>query len=236
MSDTARSFVEAEKQAGRNVSKACDLLEVSRSAYLRLDQPAALGPSPADAALVEQIAEIHAESRHLRLAPGPGRAGRGRGACRPQAGGPADGGRRAGRGPPAAHPPDDVAGAEARAVNLVNRVFGPGNWELDRAWCGDITYVRTWEGWAYLATVIDLASRRVVGWAMADNMETVLVADAMRMAIDQRPGAGVVVPFRPRIAIRAQSIEATPAFWSNSRCSLRPRRVSSSRGSCAAGC
>ena len=71
--------------------------------------------------------------------------------------------------------------------------FGPENWELDRAWCGDITYVRTWEGWAYLATVIDLASRRVVGWAMADNMETSLVGDAMRMAIAaRRPAPGLI--------------------------------------------
>jgi len=86
-----------------------------------------------------------------------------------------------------------IAGAEARAINIINRVFGPGNWELDRAWCGDITYIRTWDGWAYLATVIDLASRRVVGWAMADNMETDLVADAMRMAISERaPAPGLL--------------------------------------------
>ncbi len=75
----------------------------------------------------------------------------------------------------------------------MNRVFGPGDWEIDQAWCGDVTYVRTWEGWAYLATVIDLASRRVVGWALADNMETDLVAAALRMAIDtRRPGAGLL--------------------------------------------
>ena len=85
-----------------------------------------------------------------------------------------------------------MAGAEARAANIINRVFGPGHWELDQAWCGDITYVRTWEGWAYLATVIDLASRRVVGWAMADHMETSLVEDALRMAIATRqPGRGL---------------------------------------------
>jgi transposase InsO family protein len=86
-----------------------------------------------------------------------------------------------------------IAGEEARAANVINRVFGPGNWQLDRAWCGDITYVRTWEGWAYLATVIDFASRRVVGWSLADNMETDLVADALRMAIAQRrPAPGLI--------------------------------------------
>jgi transposase InsO family protein len=63
------------------------------------------------------------------------------------------------------------ADPEARALNLLARNFGPENLTLDTTWAGDITYVRTREGWAYLATVIDLASRRVVGWAMADHME-----------------------------------------------------------------
>ena len=67
-----------------------------------------------------------------------------------------------------------------------------GHVELDRVYVGDITYIRTWEGWLYLATVIDLASRRVVGWAMADHMRAELVCDALRMAIENRrpaPGA-----------------------------------------------
>ena len=54
--------------------------------------------------------------------------------------------------------------------------------EIDRRYVGDITYIATWEGWAYLATVIDLASRKVVGWAMADHMRTELVEDALKMA------------------------------------------------------
>jgi putative transposase len=60
-------------------------------------------------------------------------------------------------------------------------------------WCGDITYVKTWDGWAYLATVIDLRSRKVVGWAIADHMRTELVTAALEMAIaDRRPPAGVI--------------------------------------------
>ena len=47
---------------------------------------------------------------------------------------------------------------------------------------GDITYIRTWEGWLYLATVIDCHSRTVVGWSMADNMRTPLICDALTMA------------------------------------------------------
>jgi len=60
-------------------------------------------------------------------------------------------------------------------------------------WCGDITYVKTWDGWAYVATVIDLYSRTVVGWAIADHMRTDLVTAALDMAIaGRRPPAGVI--------------------------------------------
>jgi putative transposase len=84
------------------------------------------------------------------------------------------------------------ANAEARAVDLIKRIFGPDT-KLDTRWVGHITYIATWEGWAYLATVIDLASRRVVGWALADHMRTDLVADALRMACaHRRPAAGVI--------------------------------------------
>jgi putative transposase len=55
---------------------------------------------------------------------------------------------------------------------------------------GDITYIRTWEGWLYLATVLDCFSKKVVGYAMAEHMRTELVADALRMAAR-------TVPFRP---------------------------------------
>jgi len=60
-------------------------------------------------------------------------------------------------------------------------------------WCGDITYIKTWKGWAYLATVIDLHSRKVVGWAVADHMRTSLVTDALAMAITHRRPAGQVI-------------------------------------------
>lgn len=79
----------------------------------------------------------------------------------------------------------------AVAKNLVGRNFRPA--APDQLWATDITYVRTWEGWLYLAVVLDLYSRRVVGWASADHMHTELVANALQMAIDQRrPGTGVL--------------------------------------------
>jgi putative transposase len=57
---------------------------------------------------------------------------------------------------------------------------------VNLAWCGDITYVRTREGWLYLAVLLDLGSRMVVGWAMRDSLEVDLSLDALRMALARR--------------------------------------------------
>ncbi len=77
------------------------------------------------------------------------------------------------------------------APDLIGRDFSaaaPG-----QRWCGDITYVKTWDGWAYLATVIDLHHRAVVGWAVAEHMRTDLITDALDMALTQhRPERGVI--------------------------------------------
>jgi putative transposase len=66
-------------------------------------------------------------------------------------------------------------------VDAVQRTWDKG--AVNRVWVGDITYLRTWQGWLYLATVIDAHSRRVIGWAIADHMRADLVEDALRMAI-----------------------------------------------------
>ena len=77
-------------------------------------------------------------------------------------------------------------------VNLVGRDFVPE--AKDQLWYGDITYIFTMSGWAYLATVIDGYSRKVVGWSVADHMREELVIDAFRMAVEnRRPGTGEVV-------------------------------------------
>ena len=70
--------------------------------------------------------------------------------------------------------------------DLVERDFDPA--APDEVWVGDITYVPTGEGWLYLATVIDLFSRRVIGWSLADHMRAELVCDALRMATATRGG------------------------------------------------
>ncbi|PJD95063.1 MAG: hypothetical protein CK426_09395 [Legionella sp.] len=76
--------------------------------------------------------------------------------------------------------------------NVLNRQFNVA--EPDRAYVSDITYINTQEGWLYLAVVIDLFSRKVVGWSMSDRMTSDIVCNALKMAIWQRkPARGLIV-------------------------------------------
>ena len=70
------------------------------------------------------------------------------------------------------------------AENVLNRQFTPSR--KDQAWAADITYIWTEEGWLYLAAVMDLYSRRIIGWSMKERMTQDLVLDAMRMALQSR--------------------------------------------------
>jgi putative transposase len=76
------------------------------------------------------------------------------------------------------------------APDLVKRDFTADR--PDQLWVADITYIRTWAGFLYLAVVIDAFSRRVVGWAMANHLRTELVLGALEMAIHQRKPLGVI--------------------------------------------
>jgi len=77
------------------------------------------------------------------------------------------------------------------APNIINRDFYASN--PDEKYVGDITYIPTSEGWLYLATVIDLYSRKIVGWSMDDTMKVSLVNDALNMAITNRnPPKGLI--------------------------------------------
>ena len=80
------------------------------------------------------------------------------------------------------------------APDLLRRGFDVnGIRETNRVWVSDITYVPTGEGWLYLAVVLDLKSRRVVGWAMRPTLEAELALSALRMAlVTRQPGAGLV--------------------------------------------
>lgn len=186
---SAYRFIEAEKVAERNVAKACVLLTVSRSAFYGWQHHGDTPRARSDAKLIEAIVEIHRKSRSTYGAPRVTAAlaragvavGKKRAARLMASRGLAGRSRRRKIRTTITDP--TAAGA---MVDRLGRAFDPAKLELDRIYVGDITYVRTHEGWLYLATVIDLASRRVVGFAMADHMRASLVCDALAMATDLR--------------------------------------------------
>jgi transposase InsO family protein len=189
-------FIEAENVSDRgNVKRACELLQVSRAAYYT---QRTAGPSQRDrddAELTEKIITIHDESKgtygaprvHSELQDQGHQISRKRVARLMRAA------NCAGRAPKrwrATTVPDPAATLPA---DLIGRDFSCAATEINTRWCGDITYIHTWEGWLYLATVIDLASRRVVGWATADHLRTDLVEQALREAVaGRRPDRGVI--------------------------------------------
>lgn len=78
------------------------------------------------------------------------------------------------------------------APNVLDRRFD--GWKPDQAWVGDITYIDTDQGWLYLACVMDLASRRIVGWSMSERMKADLVLKALQAACGQRsPPPGLIM-------------------------------------------
>jgi transposase InsO family protein len=80
------------------------------------------------------------------------------------------------------------------APNILKRRFSLRQIKgLDRVWASDITYIDTLEGWLYLAVIIDLRSRRVIGWSMSHRIAETLVLDALRMALlGRKPGRGIL--------------------------------------------
>jgi transposase InsO family protein len=87
----------------------------------------------------------------------------------------------------------DSTHAHPIAPNLLDRQFDVTGVALNRVWVSDITYIPTQQGWLYLAAVLDLASRRVVGWAMRDTLDPELAVSALEMAItNRRPAPGLI--------------------------------------------
>ncbi|MGW1666905.1 IS3 family transposase [Streptomyces microflavus] len=192
---TVHPFIEAEKRAGHSVKRACELLKVSRAAYYHRRTAAPSPRAVRDAELTEQITQAHRASRgsygapriHAVLVRGGARVGRRRTARLMRRAGLAGRHRRRGHRTTVADP------RAANRPDLVERDFGPGPSVSGARWCGDITYLATGEGWLFLATVIDIATRKVVGWATADHLRTSLVADALRDAVRrQRPQRGTI--------------------------------------------
>ena len=179
-------------RAAYPVAVMCRLLEVSTSGYYAWLQRPASKRAQKDAALTGRIRRIHLVSRetygaprvHEELRDEGVRVGCKRVARLMRAAGLQGVSRRKRvrttlRRPHAQPAPD-----------LVNRDFhavGP-----NRLWVADITFVRTWAGFLYLAVVIDAFSRRVVGWGMASHLQTELVMAALEMAIHQRHPLAVI--------------------------------------------
>jgi len=186
-------FIEAEKAGRRNVARACALLKVSRAAFYQH----LAGPSRrerADAELTEQIRAVHEESK--------GRYGSPRVHAELRRRGHRHSRKRVARlmrhagiwgKTPKRWKKTTIPGPAAARADRIQRDFTTDASKINARWCGDITYVGTWEGWLYLATVIDIASRRVVGYAMADHLRTELVSGALANAVAARgPAPGVI--------------------------------------------
>jgi len=220
-------FIAAEKQAGRPVARACSALEVSRSAYYQRSGEES-SRQQADAQLAGRIVSIHRESRgtygsprvHRQLLREGRRCGRKRVARLMRLSGLAGRCRRRFR-------PTTVADPEARdlAPDLLKRAFRPQGFGLDQAWVGDITYLRTGEGWCYLATVLDLASRRVVGFAMAEHMRAGLICEALDMALkSRRPRPGLVFHSDRGSQYTSRQFRELLAAWGIRQSLSRPRQ------------
>jgi putative transposase len=186
-------LVSAEK-ARTPISISCDLLGVSRSGYYDWASRAPSDRALSDAWLTEKIKQIHAENRRVYGAPRIHAELRMQHDIRVsrkrverlmrQAGISGLVARKRGR------TTIRVPGVRV-ADDLVERQFRP--LAPNVLWIADMTYLRTWEGWLYLAAVQDAYSRRIVGWSMADHMRAELVVDALQMGIARRrPDPGLI--------------------------------------------
>lgn len=180
-----------------SVKRLCHVLAVSRSGFYRWSatQPARQARAAADQVLAGQISRVHAASGGTYGSPRVTTELHAQG-VRVNRKRVERVMRRCGviglhlrRRKPATTIPDRAA---PPLPDLVRRDFSPGG-PLGR-WCGDITALPTRSGWVYLATVIDISSRRLIGWSVNTHMRTDLVTDALNAAVTTRGGqvAGVV--------------------------------------------
>jgi len=185
-------FIEAER-ARHSVPLLCRLLGVSRSGYYAWKNRPPSERFRFDAVLLEKIEMIHRNSRATYGAP--------RVHAELRAIGIRCARKRVARLMRLAKLRGSLRGRRMRttqrlalrqaAPDLVGRNFSSG--EPDHLWVADITYVRSKEGFVYLAFILDACSRKVVGWSMATHLRTELVVDALQMAIARRkPAPGLV--------------------------------------------
>lgn len=188
----AFAFVEREK-ANHAVAMLCRVLGVSPSGYYAWRKRRPSARAQEDAVLTQRIVRIHQTSRatygapriHAELAAAGMRCGRKRVARLMRAVSITGCHRRRSarttrREPRAPLAPDHLQRQFVAAAP-------------NQIWTADITYIPTWAGFLYLAVVLDVFSRRIVGWAMADHLRTELVLSALEMALwNRRPSPGVV--------------------------------------------
>ena len=180
-------------QADYAVRTLCRLLGISPSGfYAWRDRPPS-ARTVANAALLERIRTIHRDSRetygapmiHFELQEGGTRVNHKRVARLMRLHGIVGVTRRKGHGGTTQRDP-----GSAPAPDLVDRTFVAER--PDQLWVADITYIPTGAGFLYLAIVLDVCSRRIVGWAMDTSLATGLVLDALNMAIGQRQPTAVI--------------------------------------------
>ena len=186
------AFIDAEK-AKHDVSTLCRVLQVQRSGYYAWCNREESSRTKGDRLLAVEVAAVFAESKKRYGSPRVHRELRARG-------------RRVCRHRVARLMREQRLRARARRRFVRTTCSNPGlptppnvldrNFTAearDRVWAGDVTYLPTREGWLYLAVLLDLYSRRVVGWAMSERNDEALTLSALRMAIDQRqPAPGLV--------------------------------------------
>jgi transposase InsO family protein len=177
-----------------SVARMCRQLEVSRSGYCQWRTRPPSERSRANAALDAHVVAIHAASkrsygrprivRHLLKQGVPVSHERVRNSM-----------KRQDLRPVYKRPyrvTTDSAHKKPIAPNVLNRRVD--GWQVNQAWVADITYIATAEGWLYLACVMDLASRRIVGWSMSERMKADLVCQALKSAYWRRkPAAGLIM-------------------------------------------
>lgn len=185
-------FIDAEKDHHR-VARLCGVLRISRSGYYAWQRRGASERSAQDVVLAARISAIHSESDgtygvprvHAELRDQGIRISRRRVARLMRELGLEGVSRRKRRS-------TTTRGERPSAPDLIERRFFDHATGPDQVWYADITYVPTWQGWLYVALVVDAWSRRIVGWSMRDTLEAGLVVDALGMAATTRspaPGA-----------------------------------------------
>ena len=177
-----------------DVTRMCRQLEVSRTGYSQWRRRAPSDRAMANAVLDAQVAAVHAGSKRSYGRPRIVRGLREQGVqvgherVRKSL-------KRQGLRPVYKRPyrvTTDSAHHKPIAPNILERRFA--GWRVNQAWVADITYVATGEGWLYLACVMDLASRRIVGWSMSERISADLVCQALKSAYWQRkPAAGLIM-------------------------------------------